>query len=145
MRSVSRPLVCFAAATLIGSASAANPLKTPDDTRALCDDAVKALAQSKIRQSFALLKPHWPLPAEEIDNLSYQTESQLKMVASRFGAPTGTDFVGSKSAGQSLIRHVYLAKFERHAIRYTCTFYKPGATWLVNSIQWDDKVGSLLD
>jgi hypothetical protein len=120
-------------------------LQTVDDTKALCEKAVKALDAGKVKQSFEILKPHWPLPNAELDNLAYQTESQLKMAASRFGASAGTDFISTKVAGQSFIQHTFISKFEKHAVRYVCVFYKPKSQWLVNAVNWDDKTPLLFD
>lgn len=42
------------------------------------------------------------------------------------------------SAGNSLIRHVFLIKHERHALEFSCVFYKPKDRWMANTILWDD-------
>ena len=114
-------------------------LDNSNATKELCGSAVDAFSSGNPRNSYEILREHWPLPDEEITNLAYQTESQLKMVSSRFGKILGADFVGTKMAGSSFIEHTYIAKFEKHAVRYICVFYKPKDNWLVNSIYWDDK------
>lgn len=67
------------------------------------------------------------------------------MIANRFGDIIGVDFVGTKTAGSSFIQYTYIAKFEKHAIRYVCIFYRPKDYWLVNSVYWDDKIQLLFD
>ena len=125
----------------VNAASIANV----ESTKELCQKAAAAFGSGDAKKSFEILKPYWPLPAEELDNLAYQTESQLKMVASRFGAILGSDFVGTKIAGDSFVQHTYVVKFEKHAVRYICMFYKPKSEWVVNGVHWDDKTALLFN
>jgi len=118
----------------------AAPIKGVEGTKDICQKAVDFFAQGNTKKSMEVLKPYWPLPSEEIDNLVYQTDSQLKMVSSRFGAMIGSDFVTTKLVGTSFVQHTFVVKFEKHAVRYFCTFYKPKDEWLVNSVTWDDKI-----
>ena len=113
------------------------------ETKNICQNAAEIFGRGNAEASFETLKPYWPLPKEEIENLSYQTASQLKMVSSRFGKILGADFVSTQTVGNSFVRHTYLIKFEKHAIRYMCTFYKPKNKWLVNAVVWDDKIAPL--
>lgn len=123
----------------------AEPIKDIEGTKQLCQKAADAFGAGNAKQSMEILKPHWPLPVEEIDNLAYQTESQLKMVSSRFGEILGADFVGTKVAGTSFVQHTYIGKFEKHAVRYICVFYKPKKEWVVNSVYWDDQTPALFN
>ena len=128
-------IMCFAAS--------ANTLTTPKQTQKLCMTAVSHLSTGNVDQSFNTLKAFWPMPAAELDNLAYQTRSQLNMVASRFGKPIGIDYIRTQKAGSSFLKHTYIVKYEKHALRYLCVFYKPKNNWLVNSVVWDDETSSL--
>ncbi|NKI17534.1 hypothetical protein HCU74_08895 [Spongiibacter sp. KMU-166] len=121
----------------------AEPIKDVGGTKQLCQQAADAFGSGDPKKSMEILKPHWPLPVEEINNLAYQAESQLKMVSSRFGSILGADFVGTKVAGKSFIQHTYIGKFEKHAVRYICVFYKPKEKWVVNAVYWDDQTPAL--
>lgn len=121
----------------------AEPITDVRGTKELCQKAAHSFGAGKPEESYEILKPYWPLPAEEISNLAYQTESQLKMVASRFGNILGSDFIGSKVAGDSFVKHTFIGKFEKHAVRFICVFYKPRKEWLINSVYWDDSTPKL--
>lgn len=43
------------------------------------------------------------------------------------------------------MRHTYLIKHQNHALRLSCTFYRPGDAWLVNALNWDDKPQAMLE
>ena len=120
----------------------ANTLTTANQTRSLCQTAVNHLSKGNVNQSFNSLKPFWPMPAAELDNLAYQTRSQLNMVSSRFGKPIGIDYIRTQKAGQSFLKHTYIVKYEKHALSYMCVFYKPNDSWLVNSVGSSGDSGS---
>jgi hypothetical protein len=132
-------------AVFLSLPAAADPIKDIEGTKQLCQKAADAFGAGDPKRSMEILKPHWPLPTEEINNLAYQTENQLKMVSSRFGQVLGADFVGTKIAGKSFVQHTYIGKFEKHAVRYICVFYKPKGEWLVNSVYWDDQTPALFN
>ncbi|EJI1281113.1 hypothetical protein ACT21L_004563 [Vibrio vulnificus] len=121
------------------NAYAAPNITDVEKTKSLCQDAAALFAEGNIKASMDKLAPHWPLPVEEIQSLTYQTESQLKLVHSRFGSSLGAEHVSSKKAGSSFVQHNYIINFDKHAIRYLCIFYKPKSNWLVNTVHWDDK------
>lgn len=117
----------------------AETLKTTDETKSLCRDAVESFSKNKVEESFNILQPYWPLPKQELDNLSYQTKTQLATVSGRFGNSIGSDFIKTQEAGSSFIQHTYAIKFEKHALRFVCLFYKPKKDWVVNAVHWDDQ------
>lgn len=117
----------------------AETLKTTDENKSLCRDAVESFSKNKVEESFNILQPYWPLPKQELDNLSYQTKTQLATVSGRFGNSIGSDFIKTQEAGSSFIQHTYAIKFEKHALRFVCLFYKPKKDWVVNAVHWDDQ------
>lgn len=137
--------VVLALAIFFSLPATADPITNVEGTKQLCQKAAEAFGAGDPKKSMEILKPHWPLPVEEINNLAYQTENQLKMVSSRFGEILGADFVGTKIAGDSFVKHTYIGKFEKHAVRYICVFYKPKQEWVVNSVYWDDQTPALFD
>ena len=118
----------------------AKDLLTVESTKNKCAQGAQLFGENQVKDSFYALAKYWPLPQAEIDNLVYQTNSQLGMVASRFGDILGSDYIKSEVAGDSFVKHTFTIKFEKHAIRYLCVFYKPKNKWLVNSIKWDDTI-----
>lgn len=140
MRYITTVLLSFLALS-----ATADSIKTIEETKVLCQQAADLFGAGKPKQSMEILKPYWPLPVEEIDNLAYQTESQMKMASTRFGSVLGADFVSTKVAGSSFVQHTYIGKFEKHAVRYICLFYKPKDSWVVNAVYWDDQTPLLFD
>lgn len=123
----------------------ATGLKTENETKSLCDKASSQFGAGHVKESFNTLKQHWPLPEEEINNLIYKTESQLQMVDSRFGALLGSDYISTQKAGNSFIKYTYVIKYQKHALRYMCIFYKPNDFWVLNAVTWDDETKKLFE
>ena len=134
----------IAIALLVSGAASADTATTVEKTQALCSAAAALFASGQHDRAYESLLPYWPLPKEEIQNLGYQTKTQLGMVGDRFGKPLGAEHVETIAAGDSLVRHVFLIKHERHALKFSCVFYKPKESWLVNAILWDDKAHTLV-
>ena len=114
----------------------------PDDkaVSALTEKVSKKLAKGDYKQAIEAMKPYWPMPQAELENLSYQTESQLGMAATRFGAVVGAELVANERVGNSLIKHTLIIKFENHAVRWFIVYYKPKNGWQIDAVVWDDKV-----
>lgn len=125
--------------------SASDPLSDENAVLALTENISDTLAKGEFRQAIEMLKPYWPLPQAELQNLAYQTESQLSMVSSRFGKVIGAELIATESAGKSLIKHSLIVKYENHAIRWLIVYYKPKKYWQIDSVIWDDKVHELFN
>lgn len=130
---------------IVSGAASAGTVTTAEQTQAICGEAAALFASGQHDRAYESLEPHWPLPKEEIQNLGYQTKMQMGMVGDRFGDSIGAEHVQTISAGSSLVRHVFLIKHQKHALKFSCVFYKPEDTWLVNAIVWDDQAHTLVD
>jgi hypothetical protein len=97
----------------------------------------------KISEGYSVLKPYWPLPSVEIDNLINKTTTQWPMVKQRFGESLGTEFIKEERVGKSFVRYTYLHKFNNHAIRWLFILYKPKGQWVINGVSFDDNVNEL--
>ena len=136
---------CVLAITLSVAAqeAAPPPLTTAADARKLADRAMALFQQEKFEEGYNVLKPYWPLAPVEIDSLANQTTTQWPVVRQRFGASLGSEFIGEKTVGKSFVQFTYIQKFERHAIRWLFTFYRPSDRWIVNTASFDDTISAM--
>jgi hypothetical protein len=119
-------------------------LGTEDDARALAEAAMEHIGTGEFESAFERLRPHWPFPMVEFENLLQTTLSQRANVESRFGSSLGYEFVESETVSDFLLRLTYAEKTERHVLRWRFRFYKPEDRWILSSIEWDDNVDALL-
>ncbi|MEM0967435.1 MAG: hypothetical protein AAGJ81_14910 [Verrucomicrobiota bacterium] len=111
----------------------------------LSDQFMGLVKAEEYTKAFALLQPLWPIEESTYKNLVEQTNEQMGSVKNRFGAIVGTEYIRTEKVGDSLLRLIYLQKFEKSSLRWSITFYNPSGEWLVNSVSWDDKVGTLFE
>ena len=137
-------LSCFVFAQEEPAKVVVQPLKTPDECKVLCDNFTQLLDKDKFDEAFALLKPHWPLPENEIAVLQAQTITQLNTIATRFGGIIGSEFISKKVVNDFIAKFTYVQKRQNHIIRWEFIFYKPKDSWLVNAIRFDDTIDALL-
>jgi len=130
---------------MMGSSAMAAELKSAEETLPLCEQSATLLSEGKVAKSFDILKPYWPHTDTAINALSDKIDSQMGLLSKRFGKVLNAEFVNSKKAGSSFLRHVFIIKFEKTVLRYTCVFYKPKDAWIVNAINVDDHLPLLFD
>lgn len=109
----------------------------------IAKEVVSCVESGKIDDAFNILKLHWPLSAQEVDNLKSHTIEQRQIVEQRYGKPIGIEYIKTEMVGGSMIKHTFVEKFERHALKWQLSFYKPQDTWIINSVYWDDKISEL--
>lgn len=123
--------------------SGAENMKSVRATKRLAENVISLVKENSIEEAFAQLKEYWPLAPGEVDDLMAHTKEQRQVVSARFGKPLRVEFVRTDAIGDSMVRHVFIEKFEKHALRWQLSFYKPADSWIVNSIYWDDKISDL--
>lgn len=107
----------------------AQTLATTGDARKVADDAMAAIGAGSVEPAIAQLRPQFLLPAAEADAMVAQVNSQFRSVGDRYGAARGFDFIRQETAGESLIRLTYIARYERAPIRWRFVFYKADKGW----------------
>ena len=91
--------------------SSASELKSIEDTLTLSNNIIEDFVSKKFEAGINRVKPHWPLPVVEMDNLLNTIQQQWPIVDQRFGQAVGKEFLYSESIGGSFVRHYYLHKF----------------------------------
>ena len=131
----------FVAAALLAPpthAADAPGLATDAQAKALCASAAEQFGKGDVTGAFKAMSAHWPLPSDELDALAIQSKTKLGLVSARFGSYVGLEHIRSQAAGESFSRHLFAIKYERHALRFSCAFYRPHDKWLINNVKWDD-------
>lgn len=137
-------LICGAGSSYADHGGERQLLATSAEAKALCANSAALFARNKINSAFDVVKPYWPWDAQELTAVAEQGKAQLAGLEQRFGKALVAEYIGQRTAGDSLVEFAYLIKFEKHALRYLCTFYKPRELWKLNAITWDDDLQSLL-
>jgi hypothetical protein len=118
----------------------AETLQSTKEISQFLETLCPSIVQGKIREVFDKIRPYWPIPAQEVDVIVYQLENQKGQVVSRFGKPLAMERVDTLVIGDVFYREVYLLKYEKHAVAWVFTFYKPSDQWRINSVFTSDQM-----
>jgi hypothetical protein len=119
------------------------PLGTEEEARALAEAVMQEIVAGEYQAAIEKLKPYWPFPEAELDELIATTVDQRSRLEPRFGTSLGHKLVQRETVGDALLRLTYLERTDRQVLRWLFLFYRPTDTWILNSISWDDDVEPL--
>jgi hypothetical protein len=72
----------------------------------------------------------------QVDALKRQTQSVLPV----YGKILGFELYRQEKFGESLVRLLYIQRFEKHPIVWKFWVYKPKGTWQVNTVVFNDQL-----
>jgi hypothetical protein len=96
-------------------------------------NTVKAFKQLFVDSKIPASKP------QAVDMLIRQTNSGLPM----YGKNLGFELISEDKFGSSVVKLVYLLKFERHPIVWEFFFYKPYSKWFLANVRYNDQLNTL--
>ena len=132
-------IICFSIANLFAQD---NSLA---DTKKLSDNVMNNLIKGDLSAGVDALRPTWHIDKTYIDKFLEETKRQWPTLNKKYGKDVAVEFVGTETIGSSFIRHTYLYKFEKHAIKWTFTFYKAKDKWEVNNLNFDENIEPLYE
>lgn len=136
-------LLFTVALTAVSHAAWAETLPSPVAAKELTNKVMARVASGDLEGGIRLLKPYATVPEAEIESAIGQAKLQLPAMSQRFGKSIGRELLREDRAGDSLVRLIYLHKFERHAMRWTFIFYRGSTGWVLNTFYFDDNVRAL--
>lgn len=84
------------------------------------------------------MRPVWPIPESEIDNVESKTIDYLSTLSNRYGDIEGYAKVKNEAISDFALRETYLLQYEYSAIRIVFTYYRNGNGWILNTFSWDE-------
>lgn len=138
-------IVLFAVVLLIAGAAAAqaNTLASEAECRILADNAVILMTQGKFSEAIKAIGPYTAINQEQLAKMGQQFSSQREKLLPVYGKRVAVEFIRQETVGGSMLRYLYLEKFENNALVIWFTFYRPEARWKILSFGWHDKPQTL--
>ncbi|MFA5864290.1 MAG: hypothetical protein WC975_06340 [Phycisphaerae bacterium] len=111
--------------------------------RTKADHFLTSVMVIKINEAYDKLLENSQLKkkTEAIDGLQKQTSAALALL----GKPTAFELVKEQRYGESLVRLVYVLKFDIGPLIWEFYFYKPRTDWMLINIEFNDKLDMLGD
>lgn len=123
----------------------AEVFKDLDAAVALTDQTMKLVAKGDLKAGFGLIKPFTVVPDAEVDAMLGKAEGMQPMLVGRFGQSLGYELVRREAASPSLVRVVYLQKFELHAMVWRFTLYHGADGWTINTFAFKDDIADAFE
>ena len=114
--------------------------KTTQEINSFTEDVMNSLSKNKITNAYSILRMKWIIPENELDQLESQTIKNFNLMESRYGKAKSYEFVKDQKIGNTVMRKVYLLKFDYHYITFLFTYYNNGEGWLLNSYKFSDEI-----
>jgi hypothetical protein len=127
-------------ALLLSRPAHAETFKDVDAAVGVTGEVMKRVVAGDLKGGFDLVKSYAVVPDAEVDAMRAQAEAQRPVLVARFGQSIGYEFVRKDSAGGSLVKVVYLQRFEKHAMVWRFVLYRGAEGWKVNSFKYADDI-----
>ncbi len=122
---------------------AASPADSADTAVLLSDRIMQHVTDGEVREGLQLAKRHSIVPEADLDALIEHAEAQRPIMEARFGESLDYELLRNDSVGGSMIRVVFLHRFENHAVPWQFVWYRGGDGWLLSSFKFTDDVAAL--
>lgn len=139
MKRITFPLVC---SFLIFAISAYSESKAvPDPVAKEVSSFFETLQKNEVEKAYQLIMEGSPIgtTSQQVQNLMNQTKNAISLYGS-FGS---YEFLSTESIGTSVIRITYITKNQGYPLRWAFTYYKPGQSWILIHVVFDDKIEPL--
>ncbi len=127
----------------VASLAQSKAFGTPADVRKFADSVMASIGTGKYENAWKQLRVASYLPAAEMDAFTAQFASQQPTIATRYGKPTGHEYVRDQQVGTALLRFQYIAKFEHAPMRWYFIFYRTDAGWSLTDFKFDGNANAL--
>jgi hypothetical protein len=130
---------------VVGIDALADTLPDEAAVRKLADGTMGSVGAGNIAGTISQIKPYLALPKAAEAGLEADLQNQYVAVLVQVGSAVGSEFVRQDKFGSTLMRLVYLAKYERGAMRWVFYFYKGSDGWMLSGIRLDRDLDPLFD
>jgi len=116
-------------ARVIGMAQA---LPSADAAVALSDRIMKHVAAGTVVEGFDLALPHALVTKAQMDEFTREVLKHQATWDARFGKSTGYELLRNDTVGDSMLRSIFLHRFDEHAIVWYFIWYRGTKGWVLN-------------
>ena len=125
-----------------GCRAEAEGLKDTEAAVALAESFMEILGSEEggVQAAFDEIAPCWPIGGQEVGTMVMQTIQTRPLLEERYGERLGHLLISQEKVADTVLRLVYLERFEYSALRWSFYFYRTSDGWIVNTMHWDDQI-----
>lgn len=120
-----------------------NHPQTKQELIAGCTKFMDAFKLGKYDDAFQNLKAYSVIEDYKIDTLVKTVKEQMAVISSAYGKTLSYEEVSEKQVKNSLIRLVYLVKFEKFYIKFFFILYNNGSYWTITNFKYTEDITDL--
>jgi hypothetical protein len=113
------------------------------DLIAICDKFMDAFKSERFDKAFDLIKPYSVIENYKLDTLASTVSRQVGGLSSVYGKLIGYEQVSDKQVKYSLVKLVYMIKFEKGFLELHFILYNNGTGWTITNFKYDEKTDDL--
>lgn len=118
-------------------------LRNAEEAKELAEKALSRLVVGDIERAFAVVKPYWSLPEDELEALSVRAVQQRAHMTGRLGKSLGFVLVRRETLTDVFLRLTYVEKREHAGLFWLFTFYKARDAWRLQHLTWEENISKL--
>ena len=111
----------------------------------VCEKFLDAFKNGKYADAYEFLKPYSVVEEYKLDTLANTSREQMNSLSNSFGKTLSFEQISEKSIKNSLIKLVYLLKFEKNYLKLRFILYNNGSGWTITNFTYNEEVDDLFD
>ena len=112
---------------------------------AVCDKFMDMFKDAQFRQAFSYLKHYSVIEDSKLDTLGITVSRQMGGLKNSYGRIVGYERVSAREVRNSIVKVVYIIKFEKTFLQLRFILYSPGANsgWTINNFKYNEELDEL--
>jgi hypothetical protein len=108
-----------------------------------CAQFMELFKNGKYDDGFNMLKPYTVIEDYKMDTLAYTARKQMTALSGTFGKAISYELATQSEIPNSLVKLIYLLKYERSFLEVRFVLYNNGTGWTINHFKYDEKTDEL--
>ena len=123
--------------------AAAEGLRSAGEIRSTLRVALVQAQGDHMAEFFAAIKPFWLISDDGYASAMAKTTAARVDVQKKLGKSLGMEEIKVELVSDTVMKVVYLEKFQRSCLIWNFFFYKPETEWVLTTFEWDESIRSL--
>jgi hypothetical protein len=124
------------------SAQSRHP-KTKEEIIGVCNKFMDAFRDGNYGLAFGTIKPYSVIESYKLDTITGRARAQMAMASRAYGKALSYEEVSEKEVKSSVIRLVYILKFEKSFLKFVFLLYNNGSGWSITSFDYSENSDDL--
>lgn len=112
---------------------------------AVCDRFMDMFKDAQFRQAFNFLKHYSVIEDNKLDTLGVTVSHQMGGLKNSYGRIVGYERISAREVKNSIVKVVYIIKFEKTFLQLRFILYSPGGAsgWTINNFRYNEELDEL--